>query len=103
MHSVTDCFHSNQPSLSILSSRRNLSAAKHGDLTDNTPSFPTRTTFFPYHFHPKHLSFTLERGVRGIGTGSPSEGNGPNPGRGIDLFLLAGQHLLVGHESGRSF
>ncbi|GBN89921.1 hypothetical protein AVEN_255321-1 [Araneus ventricosus] len=46
MHSVTDCFHSNQPSLSILSSRRNLSASKHGDFRDKTPSFPARTTFF---------------------------------------------------------
>ncbi|GBN06103.1 hypothetical protein AVEN_99790-1 [Araneus ventricosus] len=52
MHSGTDCFHSNQPSLSILSSRRNVSATKHGDLTDKTPFFPTRATFFPYPLRP---------------------------------------------------
>ncbi|GBO11847.1 hypothetical protein AVEN_42053-1 [Araneus ventricosus] len=73
MHSVTDCFHSNHPSLRILSTRRNLSAAtKHGDLTDKTPSACKSNilSLSPSPSHPKHLSFTLERGDR-IGKGSP--------------------------------
>ncbi|GBO03521.1 hypothetical protein AVEN_197804-1 [Araneus ventricosus] len=53
--------------------RRNLSAAtKVGDLTDKTPSACKSNilSVSPSSPHPKHMSFTLERGVR-IGTGSP--------------------------------
>ncbi|GBN14007.1 hypothetical protein AVEN_228257-1 [Araneus ventricosus] len=73
MHSITDCFHSNQSSFNILSPRTNLSAGtKHGDLTNKIPSACKSNIFSlsPSPSHPKHLSFILERGVR-IGTGSP--------------------------------
>ncbi|GBN28471.1 hypothetical protein AVEN_34928-1 [Araneus ventricosus] len=73
MHSVTDCFHSNQSSFSILSPRKNLSdGTKHGDLTNKMPSACKSNilSLSPSPSHPKHLSFILEREVR-IRTGSP--------------------------------
>ncbi|GBM67550.1 hypothetical protein AVEN_124112-1 [Araneus ventricosus] len=76
MHSVIDCFHSNQPNLSILffSSRRNLSATKHGRSHRQDDLLPCQSNILslsPPPSHQKHLSFNLERGVR-IRTGSPN-------------------------------
>ncbi|GBN39109.1 hypothetical protein AVEN_33735-1 [Araneus ventricosus] len=92
MHSVIDCFHSNQPNLNILlrSSQRNLSATKYGDLIDKTTSFPARATLFPYLLLPptKNTSHSLwneesgsVQGVR-IRTGKPNQ-------QGLDLNWMA--------------
>ncbi|GBM75755.1 hypothetical protein AVEN_151519-1 [Araneus ventricosus] len=69
MHSVTNCFHSNQPSLSILSPRRNLSAAtKHGDLTDKMPS-ACKSNILSLSFP---ISFSLPRKAPVIHSGTRS-------------------------------
>ncbi|GBN68155.1 hypothetical protein AVEN_236093-1 [Araneus ventricosus] len=104
MHSVADCFHSNQPSLSILFPRRNLSAAtKHGDLTDRTPSACKRNilSLSPSPSHPKHLSLTLERGVR-IRTGTPSP-NGVSESSASNGFLPFSRFVPFGRTRALSF
>ncbi|GBN87060.1 hypothetical protein AVEN_76293-1 [Araneus ventricosus] len=85
MDSVTDCFHSNQPSLSSLSSRRNLSATKLGDLRDKIPSLSARATFFPYPLLPP-----TQNTFRSLCNEESEESE-----RGSDSFLLVNSIFLA--------